>query len=76
MDVCPAKEPDHGGAAEEYKIDDNLERILALPSVRKRRHAATEHQAGDEHKPGRWTEHEDVGRISGSRLPGSLVIDR
>ena len=76
MDVCPAKEPDHGGAAEENKIDDNLERILALPPVRKRRHAAAKHQTGDEHEARRWTEDEDVGSVLGSRLPESLSIDR
>jgi hypothetical protein len=76
MDVCPAKEPDHGGTAEENKIDDNLERILALPPVRERRHAAAEYQAGDEHKSRRWAEDEDVGSVFGSRLPGSLGIDR
>jgi hypothetical protein len=74
MDVCPAKEPDHGGAAEENKIDDNLERILTLPPVCKRRHAAAEYQAGDEHKARRWTEDEDVGSVFGLRLPGSLVV--
>ncbi len=35
--------PDDGSTAEEKKVDDKLERILALSPVCKRRHTATEH---------------------------------
>lgn len=49
MDVCSEKESDHGGAAEDDKIDDNLEGILALSPVCKGRHAAAEYQTREEH---------------------------
>lgn len=58
MRIRPEPVPGQRSATEKDEIDNELERILTLPPVRKGRHTATKHETRDEHELGRRPERE------------------
>lgn len=69
--MCIGSGPISGnsGGGQEDNVDDELEWILAVPTMRERGHTAAKYQTGEQHEAWRWPEEEAAGVLLCGMLP-------